>query len=82
MADKPFNIEEQFLDLLKLIHQQQVLLYTLHEYLTEQPFYDGKRFAELFEEFQADLIAALKRRPKSSTDAFLKLLKDFEGPAH
>jgi hypothetical protein len=77
------STEDQLITLTKLVGQQQILLYALHEYLTEQPFFVPSRFATIYEEFRIDLVAALrKRHPESSDDVWLTWLKDSEGPPH
>ena len=75
MADNPelSSLVEHVEALTALLAQQQVMLYALHEYLTQQPFFDPVKFADLYEEFDADLVAALKKRPKSASDAVLKM---------
>ena len=76
-------VEEDVASLIEIVRRQQVMLYALHEYLSELTFFDAKRFGVLFEEFDADLIAALKRRPTTSADvALLKRLAKLAGPKH
>ena len=85
MADDPeLTRAKEIKDLLNLIQQQQVMLYALHEYLTEQPFFQPSRFATIYAEFEKDLVAALKKRypEESQTVAWLKILKGFQGPPH
>jgi hypothetical protein len=76
------ELYRQINDLLKLLGQQQTMLYALHEYLREQPFYDAAKFRTIFQEFQTDIIAALKKRATPENDAILKMLEAFQGRPH